>query len=179
MTTRFSSWAVLTLVAWFAATPSAHAHLLPAGHGTLNFVDDGAYLVLSMPTDAFSFADTNRDGTLTSGEFAKHREKITAQVLRSVVLRDRRGASLPLEGLMLSLSTHNHDGSAAAGHILALGRFAVDEEHDRFSLQIDLGRSAVDDAGFRMRVRRRADIVNAVLLPGTPGHWSFEPVTSL
>ncbi|MEZ9140430.1 hypothetical protein AB4153_09300, partial [Shewanella sp. 10N.286.52.E4] len=45
---------------------SVQAHMMVAQHGTINLVDDGAFMVLSLPVSAFHFLDnslTELDGS--------------------------------------------------------------------------------------------------------------------
>ena len=53
---------------------AAQAHLMPAGHGTINVVGDKAYMVLSVPVEAFSSVEACRDGLLTAVELEASRD---------------------------------------------------------------------------------------------------------
>jgi hypothetical protein len=80
---------------------SAEAHLMAAQHGTLNFVDDGAFMVLSLPMSAFEGIDDDGDGKVSMIEFNNHRAAIIESIEQNVTLGDKEG-NLSLEGIMLS-----------------------------------------------------------------------------
>lgn len=64
----------------------AHAHLMPAGHGTINLVGDKAYVVMSVPVSAFSNVDTCSDGVLTQAELQSSEDALRSEVNARVVL---------------------------------------------------------------------------------------------
>ena len=112
----------LALLVPFAA---ADAHLMVEQHGTLNVVDDGVYMVLSLPLNAFDGVDEDGDGIISLLEFNAHRQTITAAVKRGVSLSDATGP-LPLNGIVLS-PVVPHDAAAAdaaATQVVVMGRFA-------------------------------------------------------
>ena len=43
----------------------AHAHLMVTQHGSLNIVDDGAYMLRSFATSSFEGIDDNSDGDIS------------------------------------------------------------------------------------------------------------------
>ncbi len=53
----------------------ANAHLMVAEHGTLNFVDNNVFIVLSIPMSAFKGVDENKDGKVSIVEFNAHKKK--------------------------------------------------------------------------------------------------------
>ena len=55
-----------------------------ARHGTLNFVDDGAFMVLSLPMSAFEGIDDDGDGKVSMIEFNNHRTGIVGAVRHAV-----------------------------------------------------------------------------------------------
>ncbi|NBS97909.1 MAG: hypothetical protein EBT08_17455, partial [Betaproteobacteria bacterium] len=92
--------------------------------GTLNFVDDGAFLVISLPVTAFEGTDEDSDGRLSFAEMARHTVAIQRQIRDRVRLIDVSGAK-PLEGLLINLSVADDAPSAPATHLVAMGRFAL------------------------------------------------------
>ena len=69
---------------------AAGAHLMKAGHGTLNVVDQKAYIVLSVPVGAFAGTEAAAavyDGVLTAAELAEHRAALRAAVRARVKVR--------------------------------------------------------------------------------------------
>jgi len=109
----------------------AQAHLMVAQRGTLNLVDDGAYMVLSVPVSAFTGVDDTQDGLLSLHELEVHQHELQQQVKAGVSLTYQKKA-LPLQGVMLSLSPEHAASTVNTSHsnaeqLIVLGRFALDE----------------------------------------------------
>ena len=117
---RWACCLVLGIV-WFAP---AQAHLMPARHGTLNLVDDGAYLVLSVPAAAFSGADNNHDGSLSLPELRAGWKYLSERVQQTVQVLDA-GEARPLEGLILTPTAESDLPGAPMTQLLVMGRFAL------------------------------------------------------
>ena len=75
--------ALAFLVAGFMALTAAQGHLIVDQKGTLNFVDDGAFLVISLPVTAFEGSDDDGDGRLSFAEMARHTAAIQRQIIAS------------------------------------------------------------------------------------------------
>ena len=108
-----------------ALTSPATAHLMVAQRGTLNFVGDGSFVVLSLPVSAFAGTDDDGDGKLSVTEFTKHRPAIVDAVNEQVQLLDQ-GNPLPLQGMMLSpVVPHTVPGApkVPADQLVVMGRF--------------------------------------------------------
>ena len=116
--------ALAFLVAGFMALTAAQGHLIVDQKGTLNFVDDGAFLVISLPVTAFEGSDDDGDGRLSFAEMARHTAAIQRQIRDRIRLSDASGAK-PLEELLLNLSVPDDAPSAPATHLVAMGRFAL------------------------------------------------------
>ena len=102
----------------------ASAHLMKAQHGTLNFVDSGVYMVLSLPVTAFDSADQNHDGKLSEEEFNHHRGTMFDAVRQHVTLT-QNGERLELQGIMLSPVLPHDDPKKPASQLTVMGRFAL------------------------------------------------------
>ncbi len=107
----------LLALAGVVLATSASAHLMVAQHGTLNFVGDGAFLVMSLPASAFPLADEDHDGRLSSAELQRHTADLAATAQRGLRVLEETGPR-PLEGLMFSLE----EGGA---QVVLLGRYAL------------------------------------------------------
>ena len=116
--------ALAFLMAGFMALSAAQGHLIVDQKGTLNFVDDGAFLVISLPVTAFEGTDDDGDGRLSFAEMARHTAAIQRQIRDRIRLSDAAGAK-PLEELLLNLSVPDDAPSAPATHLVAMGRFAL------------------------------------------------------
>ena len=116
--------ALLTVLLWMTLWSPAQAHLMVAQRGTINLVNDGAYMVLSLPATAFAGADEDGNGALSSAELARHASAMQQQILQKAQLFAGE-QPLPLQGLMLQLSPSDEPGADEARQVIALGRFQL------------------------------------------------------
>lgn len=112
------------LLLGFAVAPLANAHLMVAQHGTLNFLDDDVFMVLSIPMSAFKGIDSNNDGKVTMIEFNNHRAAISKTVKDNVELTDSN-TRLKLNGLMLSPVVHHHGSAKPITQLTLMGKFKL------------------------------------------------------
>lgn len=120
---RGMGWLLLLLL-WLGLAIPCHAHLVMAQRGTLNLVDSGAYMVLSLPVSAFDGIDDNGDGLFTLDELRHNAPRLHAQVQQGVSLRSEVGV-YPLEGIMLNTVPPDNNPHGGSNQVLVLGRFAV------------------------------------------------------
>ena len=111
----------------------AHAHLMAAQKGTLNIVGNAAFLVVSVPVSAMSGVDDDGDGALSKAELAAHAVLIREQVTAGVQVLGANGP-LPLELMMLDTAPAENTPTAAASHLVVLGRFQLGAPTDRFAV---------------------------------------------
>jgi hypothetical protein len=105
----------------------AHAHLMVAQKGTLNFVGTGAFVVMALPVEAFRGVDDDGDGLMSMAEMAAHLQDIEAQVQKGLQLISD-GRPRPLQAVMLHLSADDnapHASNPPAKHVVVLGRFSI------------------------------------------------------
>ncbi|NBT79680.1 MAG: hypothetical protein EBT04_14795, partial [Betaproteobacteria bacterium] len=113
-----------TFLGLFIALPAAHAHLIVDQKGTINFVEDGAFMVVSLPVTALEGADDDGDGKMSFAEMARHTPELQRQIRAGIHLTDRSGEKT-LDGLLLNLSPPDNAPGSPATHIVAMGRFAL------------------------------------------------------
>lgn len=120
------SWArvLFVLVLMVMLNQSAIAHLMVAQRGTLNIVDDGIFMVLSLPVSAFSDIDDDGDGKMSLAEFSLHRSAIVEAINDGVQLYDQDGVR-PLEGMMLSPVTPHDEPESPVRQLVVMGRFLL------------------------------------------------------
>ncbi len=102
----------------------ASAHLMVAQRGTLNIVDDSAFMVLSLPVSAFEGVDGDGDGKMSQAEFKQHRQSIITSINTQIVLEDDQGRR-PLSGLMLSPVVPHKASEMKSEQLVVMGRFAL------------------------------------------------------
>jgi hypothetical protein len=122
---------------WCAGLSAANAHLMLAQRGTLNFVDDGVFMVLSVPASALAITDDDGDGKLSMAELNNHHSTILTSLHKELRLTDKNGAR-PLEGIMLMPSPPDETPSGPADQLIVLGRFSLANDHDPLHFQIGL-----------------------------------------
>ena len=155
---------------------SAYAHLISAQRGTLNIVDGGGFLMLSLPVSAFEGLDEDGDGKVSLAELRTHYGKVEQAVLQNVRLFDG-GGQFPLEGLMLTLS-HSHDlpGASAADQLVVMGRFALRPGSGPMALHVGLYGKAGTEQALEVTVTRGTDRQRLRFIPENRGQILF-PVT--
>ena len=121
-----------------------YAHMMVAQNGTLNVVDDGVFMMISLPVSAFEDIDDDKDGKLSVKEFTEHRSAIIKSIHSNIVLRDEN-AKLALEGMMLSPVTSHHSPKASASQLLVMGRYALVEPNSTLEYQVGLFGKATDE----------------------------------
>lgn len=146
-------------------TSSTFAHLMVAQHGTVNIVDDGAFIVLSVPMSAFPVVDEDGDGVVTMIEFNSHRAEITESIRHNVVLSDDH-ATLALEGILLSPEVdHDEAGTSTNAHQLTvMGRFTLVDPSAALSLFVGLYGQQEGEQNLQITGTRRAEGSEHVLM---------------
>jgi hypothetical protein len=115
-----------------AITP-AQAHLVAAQKGTLNFVGNAAFLVLSVPVSSLRSVDDDGDGMLSKADLSAHADEIKQQVKDGVQLMGPAGA-LPLQLVVLDIESPESAPDAPASHLVVLGRYEL-EARGKFSVE--------------------------------------------
>lgn len=165
---------LLVALSLVAANQPAVAHMMVAQHGTLNIVEDGAYLVVSLPVSAFEDVDTDRDQKLSAAEFSLSRRSIVEQITRGILLSNDKGPC-PLQGIMLSLAEEHEDPSEDASHVIVMGRFALNHSFRNLRLTVNLFGHGPAEKQLKFSAKRNAKSQQDrfELSPGKPAHWLF------
>lgn len=102
-------YATSMLLVGLGLSPALYAHLLPPQQGKLTFVQDGAFMAMSLPVSAFEGIDEDKNGSVSTDEFNNHRTEIIKKIRAGIVLSEK-GEDRSLEGIMLSpVSSEEHD----------------------------------------------------------------------
>lgn len=151
------------------------AHMMVAQHGTLNIVDDGAFMVLSLPVSAFNHVDDNNDGELSNAELAHHRANITQTIQNNIVLKANHQA-LKLEGILLSLVTPHHGTEQnVSSQLIVMGRFSLTAPDQPLQFHANLFGTADAESVLNITATRKADKQKhtVTLTPNTPSAIFF------
>lgn len=163
----------LALLLWLGfGAAGAHAHLMVAQHGTLNWSGSGAFLVVSLPVSAFSGVDDDWDGLWSPAELQRHWVSVERQVLDGVRLHCGQ-ADCPLQGLMLQLSPEH--GAQASSQLVVLGRFDLSSASTPQALDVRLKGARPQEQRLRMTLTRGDDAQIMVLSPGHHHQRVFPP----
>lgn len=146
---------LVLLLSLMISTPSI-AHMIVAQHGTLNVVDDGVFMVLSLPVSAFENVDDDNDGKLSKIEFDLHRKTIVKVINENVVLKDRSG-TLILQGMMLSPVTSHHSAKEPASQLMVMGRYALLDPNSALEYRIELFGSKSSEQLLEITATRKSD----------------------
>ena len=92
---NFVLFCIVTLHVFYSLPSSAH--MMVAQHGTLNVVEGGIFMVLSLPVSSFDRVDDDNDGKLSTNEFNKYRKKM-AEVIKKQVVLSKNKEKLLLQG---------------------------------------------------------------------------------
>ena len=146
----------LTLVLIVLMSPSALAHLMVAQRGTLNIVNDGAFMVLSLPISAFAGIDGDNDGKVSMVEFNNHRAAIVESVGQNVSLSDKEG-NLPLKGIMLSPVVPHDASEESLSQLIVMGRFSIAAARGEFRFRSNLFGKQTGEQVLKITVTHESD----------------------
>ena len=104
------------------ASGTAHAHWVAAQSGTLNMVDQAAFLVLSVPVSALQGVDEDQDGNMSKAELARHDGAIRQQIQAGIQMMGPDRA-FPLQLVMVDIAPADNTPESPASHLVVLGRF--------------------------------------------------------
>jgi hypothetical protein len=152
---------------------SVRAHFMVEQHGTINFTNGGAFLVLSVPVSAFDGVDDDGDGALSARELGQHTAEVEQQFYDSVQLLNGRGESLPLQGLLMSLVSTDHAPTAPARQLIAFGRFAVTDAITPLDLRIVLQGKTSEEKNITITATRDGSSQEMVFSPDRQHHSIF------
>ncbi|PKG82129.1 hypothetical protein CXF85_14615 [Colwellia sp. 75C3] len=134
-----------------------YAHMIVAQHGTLNVVDDGVFMVLSLPVSAFEGIDDDKDGKLSSKEFTEHRPAIIKSIHNNIVLKEENG-KVALQGMMLSPVTSHHSPKSPASQLMVMGRYTIIEPNNELEFEVTLfGKETVEKTLIITATRKESD----------------------
>jgi len=127
----------IMLCSFIFASFAVQAHLMKAQHGTLNFKDNGVYMVLSIPATAFNEIDTDKDNLLSMHEFSENRAVMISIIEQNISLTsDNR--TIPLQGILLSPVTPHDAPNEPAARVVVMGKFLLSESDGELQFGVEL-----------------------------------------
>ncbi|MEH6592247.1 MAG: hypothetical protein V7746_18430 [Halioglobus sp.] len=158
---RHMSITLLLCALSMAISQATQAHLMPARHGTLNIVDDGAFMVLSLPISAFDGIDDDSDGKISMLEFNRHRSDLAQSIRQKVTLEDRQG-SCSLHGIVFSPVTSHDSAEEPVSQLVVMGRFILNDSVSPLRFHIGLFGDPVAEQSLKITATREDDNQRAV-----------------
>jgi hypothetical protein len=160
-------WPLLIAVVLGLTVTPAHAHLMVAQKGTLNFSGSGGFLVLSVPTSSLQNIDDNNDHLLSPAELSTHFSTIKQQITDGLLLSDNH-EPLQFEGLMLNLSPKDGEEGHPADQLIVMGRYALHDGLDNLSFRVALWGGDSSQQSLSLTVTK--DLKDPQLLMLTPSN---------
>lgn len=127
----------VTTLGLLSTSTLANAHLMVAEHGTLNFVDNNVFIVLSIPMSAFKGVDENKDGKVSIVEFNAHKKLITKRVKKNVYLADHQ-YKFTIDGLLLNPEASHTHKSNNIDQITITGRYSLPSKLTKVNFNVKL-----------------------------------------
>ncbi|MBQ4891569.1 hypothetical protein A9267_14745 [Shewanella sp. UCD-FRSSP16_17] len=134
---------------------NALAHMMVAQHGTINIVDKGAFMVLSLPVSAFEGLDMDNDGKASSAELTRYKNQATELIHENVQLSDSK-AKLPLQGLIISLASHGNPKKPSS-HLIVMGKYPLDNINGELTFTNRLFGRHLSEQQMDMTITRQHD----------------------
>lgn len=157
----------------------AHAHLMVAQRGTINFKEKGAWFVVSVPVSALVGVDDDGDGRLALTELAAHNGAIESQVAAGLELHDDGGVRA-IEGLLINPSPSHGAPDEPVEHVVAMGRFAPAPARGPLRFKTTLFGRGVSEQILTLKLTRGGDSDVVTLTPPAPERELFAvPACSL
>lgn len=127
----------LITISLLSVSTAGHAHSMVAQHGTLNFIDNHVFLLLSLPVSAFQGIDDDNDGHVSLLEFNAHRKAVSASVEKQIFLTHKQDELL-IEGLLLGPSISHTTKNNHIDQISVMGRYTLPSSLTSVALNIQL-----------------------------------------
>lgn len=130
----FRRWHALIVLAACLLSQPVHAHLMPAGQGSVRLVGDSAYVVMAFPVALLAGVDENHDGLANVAEIDNHRAAIGEQVTnRLQLLADGVPGNLVFEDFLISHASEI--GERGADTIAVVRRYQWQAQVQSFAIR--------------------------------------------
>ena len=153
---------------------NAQAHLMVEQHGTLKLGKGGYFFVLSIPVGSIPKADDNGDGLLSKEEFHSHYNTLLEEVEKRYQLTSTSKGAMVMEGLILNISHTHETKDQPASHVIAMGRFNVEEDVQDLVLSTTLFGKKTEEQAFQISITRGTDKEKTVLRVDKSSHALFQ-----
>ena len=156
---------------------SACAHLMPAQKGTINVIDNAAFVVLSLPVSALRGVDKNQDGRLADAELIQHRSALELQVKQGLRLYDGKVAGqvefIQINNTPDERDEHHLPQRVGGTQLLAMLKIRFAQAPQALRLESDLFGKAASEQQFTLKASRGNEREAIVLRASQPRHHFF------
>lgn len=179
---KFSKLSVW-LGAWLLIYQPAQAHLVSAGQGFVNVLEDQIVMLIGVPIDILKDVDENKDGFLQPEEIKKHQHRILAQLGEGLRL-ELGGVTGELIHQDLMVSVHVDDNKSTNqvewGRRLSFPGAGKSKAPIRISMSwYDPSKDAKVQQAYAIQVKRSEEVESALLTASQPEHvFLANPATS-
>jgi hypothetical protein len=144
-----------------------------AQHGTMKLGKGGFFFVLSIPVSTFPGFDDDGDGFLSGIELSTHIKAIEKAIHTGFILESNQEGPRKIEGLVLNLAHDQNHVQQPVSHIVALGRFSVDQEDHQLTLRTSLFGKKPNEQHFELTFTRGESTEVVTLSKTKPSHSLF------
>lgn len=146
----------LSILTTVIVSQSSSAHMVEPQHGTVNIVDDGAYVIVSFPVSAFEHLDADQDGVISMLEFNNKRTSIV-ELIRNELHLIEGESNVELTGIMLSPEFAHGASQDDVAQITLLGKFALKNSANALTMVINLYSDIESKQKMKIKATRKAD----------------------
>ena len=155
----------------------AQAHLVSAGQGFVNVLEDQIVMLIGIPIDILKDVDENKDGFLQPEEIKKHQQRILAQLGQGLRL-ELGGVTGELmhQELMVSVHVDDHKSTNQLewGRRLSFPGATKSKAPIRISMSwYDANKDAQAQQTYAIQVKRSEEVESAVFNASQPEHVFF------
>ncbi len=168
---------------WWLSATLAHAHLVSAGQGFVNVLDDQIVMLIGVPIGVLKDVDENNDGFLQPEEIKKHQQRIMAQLGEGFHL-ELGGVTGEVIHQELMVSVHVDDNKSTNqvewGRRLSFPGAGKSKAPIRISMSwYDPSKDAKAQQAYAIQVKRSEEVESALLTASQPEHvFLANPATS-
>lgn len=148
-------WAWLTLAA-LGLPQVAFAHLAESGQGSVSLSGGKAYIVISLPMDAFHMNEDRSDGRITVDELRTHQSEFARQAMQGIRLSANSQTAV-WTGMALTLAEPKDGQSEPSDQLIAVGVATLDRGRGEVTMALDLWR--------RPKIKSVANAITEVTRP--------------
>lgn len=156
MRNKFHTMVIIGVAITLLWSNRSYAHLMPMQRGTLNLINNAAFMVLSLPLSAFESLDDNADNTVSMAEFNQHRTDIIAAINANVVMYSD-STKLILQDVIVSPVQSHHGVENELSQVTVMGKFSLLQSYSNLRFENTLYGNSADEQRLSITVTQPND----------------------